>query len=272
MTIERFHLQTIFEKAIESLQLKDVNVPKVITSYKIFAFQELNQECHFWARINKNACMVHLRHNNNNNKVEIVNFVPEEDKYNFDANNLIISNNTNILYHLENNHRINTLTIRKYNVKIQNNDKILQNDDWEQHTSLITLKHKLQIACCVMIKGHYCVLIAIDGIYLLNLKNLTVNRCESMGNPDKHLYDYLYDSIQVILKQKTQSEQMLLMAGFIRTILKAYHISMYKYPPNYLIRLMTMYYCNETMYLMRKSNLIFRHFFIWKFNVDNLFL
>ena len=226
-----------------------------LLSYTFVGFKQINNQCNLWLLLNggfANECVVHLLHDKTN-KFQMVKRV---SNFNFEAQNFFISNNNTNLYHLEAN---------------QNELKICKYDEYK-NASQISLKHRLKFECCIMIKGNYCVMFAVDAIYLLNMKTLILSPCKSsFSNPDKHLYDYLYDSIRVIVKRNSVCEEMFIMAGFIRCLMRQNLISMYRYPPNYLIRLMTTYYCDEEIYLMRMSNLDRTDYYVWKFNVDNLF-
>ena len=231
-------------------------------SYRIIGLTTLNNKCHLLVNINesnKEEYVLHIYHDADTKKFEFVTTI-----LNYNGEPLFMYNKNNVYHHIERN--VTSLKMHKYkNINSSINETISIDGAPKWWT---------RFECCVMIKGNYCILIESNYFYLLNTTTLTLNTINSAQIPifdfNMQINDIIYDAVEAILITKGQIVDEILMAGFIRILMNKAKISMYRYPPQYLIRLMTMYYCHEIMYLMRR-NIAKTHFYIWKFNIDHLF-
>ena len=255
------------------LEVLNSEFAKVLTlkSYKIIGVKCLNNQCHlfiyFAQHLKKqkqpNEFIIHVYHDGNK-------FVMVNKICNYFGIFLSISNKKNTYYHLEK--RLTSLIVHTYQ-KCDNNNNDIQSDHFMNKINGVPA-FWTKFECCISIKGNYCFLIEYHQFYLLNMNTLDM-KLISHKSPvytwNQKINDILHwNSIKVIVIKKEHGDEMSLMSGWIRFMMRQNQISMYNYPPKYLIKLIAMYYCNEEMYLMRE-NVSGTHFYIWKFNVDDLF-
>jgi len=242
-------------------------------AYQIIGLRNLNNQCHLMVRIsvddehdfNANKFVVHVYHDFNANKFKLIN------KINSDLSDYLFMCNTNKMYH----HIEQSVTMKIHQYSSRTNNTV-NSDRLSCTTTTIAINSdRLPLYPFdggIMIKGNYCVLFQDHHLYLLNLKTLQmkmVNRNQITFSMDR--YGFVERICAIVLKRDNGVDEML-MGGFIRGIIRKSCILEARYPPNYLIKLMTMYFCEEKLYFIRMNRNKMPNFYSWKVNVDLLFI
>ena len=139
----------------------------------------------------------------------------------------------------------------------------------------IQSKYCLHFDCCVLVKGNYGVLFRSDCIYIIDYKKGTLTQIEDislLSDNGNSIGQYF-----AILQADSEQESALKIGGFVRKIIQSTS-SFIRYPPQYLLQLIEMYHCKETIFLLRQSNGEYPYiqepngdYNYWELNVDDIF-
>ena len=154
------------------------------------------------------------------------------------------------------------------------NLKRYKRGDWLSFAN-IQSKYCLHFDCCVLVKGNYGVIFRSDCIYIIDYKKgilLTQIEEISLLCEANSIGQYF-----AILQADSEKESELKIGGFVRQIIQS-SSSFIRYPPQYLIQLIEVFYSNEKIYLLRQSSGEYPYihesngdYNYWVLNVDDIF-
>lgn len=196
----------------------------------------------------------------------------------FDINHLPICEN----HPSENslNLRINQSIEEKYNTgKIM---KCLQYKQWNntwKGKNIVNKYHSpsdycMHFSCAILIKGGICLVFEHKFVYLIDLINSLINLKrillgELCANVETIFGDLSTNGPWLCICDGNSYKDKNIVTGFIRGIVNG--IDNGQIPPDYMLRLMSNYYCAETIYLYRNLNTMNEfNYYVWKLNVDDI--
>ena len=231
----------------------------------VWDMKNKENECHMLIQFYlQSKTIYHISHNIDSNEFKFVCKYPQQKRPN--CRSIMISTGS-ILFVSENVEEtmkcctdcIHKIQFRWYNQTV---------NQWLPH-GYITSKMCINLDCCVFVKGNYCVIFTAvndvsQGIFLLDLKQ------QAFIHVDKTQCNLLRDDSDFTgpykaILQSSENIQISIMNGFVRDIVQLHSM---RFPPHYLIKLLSNYYSNEKIYLMRKLDM---EDILWILNVDDLF-
>ena len=254
------NLNDLLKKFLLNNFMDDIDTTKMV----IWDMKNKGNQCHMLIQFYNQSkpTIYHITHNIDSDKFELLGEYPQPQR--IDCRIIMISTGS-ILFVSEKASVQKNIQFRWYDEK---------GNKWLSIGNNIQFKmHRMNLDCCVFVKGNYGVIftsisdnddITSHGIFIVDLnQNRLIHaakQCHLCGYWD---YEGPY---KAILQSAKAQDIETMMGGFIRDIIRLDNNM--RFPPHYLIKLLTKYYSKEKIYLIKKVDM---EDFVWILNVDDLF-